>query len=75
MAKITEMTETRDEHPDDLAARLESEKYGRTHAKAFCDDHARDMVLLIETYADKEAGKVLEHLREMFWAETWKPKL
>lgn len=62
------------EHPDDLAARLDGEKYGRDHAAEFIADHARDVQLLIETYAEDTANSLLETLRDLFWSNTWTPK-
>ncbi len=62
------------EHPEDRRYRLEGERRGRKYAAEFCRDHARDMVLLIETYPDNDAETMLAHLRELFWAETWQPK-
>jgi len=61
------------EHPEDRSQRLRHEAYGRTRAKAFVDDHRRDVVRLIEAYDDDEAADLLKRLRELFWAELWTP--
>lgn len=61
------------EHEEDKAARLEGEAYGLAHAAEFCQNHAHDLQLLIQTYGDGDACAMLENLRELFWAGIWKP--
>lgn len=66
-------TGARHEHPEDRAARLEGERYGAAHANEFCKAHASKMEELIRTYSDGEAARLLDRMRERFWAQEWKP--
>lgn len=59
------------EHPEDRATRLAGEKYGKRCAKDFAERHAGQMALLIGTYADEDARRLLEGLREEFWAREY----
>lgn len=62
------MTRKRTEHPEDRAIRLESEGEARRFGPAILKDYHKNLEGLILMYAESEALRALERLREMFWA-------
>lgn len=62
------------EHPDDRKARIDGEAYGAKYGPEFVDAHRALVTSLIGAYADSDATRLLEMLREMFWSGLWLPK-
>jgi hypothetical protein len=64
----------REIHPDDVAAEAEGRAYGEAHGDEFFRCRLAAFSALVSTYSDGEAEKLLETLREDFWAQLWKPE-
>ena len=56
------------EHPEDRKDRLESEALAIKHIDAFIIKYDLLIKSLIQTYSDEKASKLLQDLREQFWA-------
>ena len=70
---MTTRVKVANEHPEDRKMRLEGEAYGERHAAEFFATLA-DAHDLIGIYSDESAHRMLDELRERFWAKVWTPK-
>ncbi len=58
-------------HPEDVAAEKEGIDYAQRRVDGFFYARQAQFINLVSTYSDGEAQKLLDQLREEFWARTW----
>lgn len=77
MPKINEESQRRPmppTHPEDIAAEADGRAYAEALGNEFFRMHQPQFAELVKTYGDGDAQKLLEALREKFWARIWEPK-